>query len=164
MLEGGEADVDRAVEQVRAAGWRVEHGFPAHGRRPPPGAGTVRVGVVASEADAAAAVLAAVSGFGVVVAGHAEREVLDRLCDDLRRLGPVDHRLPVPGRGPSGEDVLPPDERALLGHLAAGLSLGEAAARLHVSRRTADRRLASARRRLGVDSTAEAVVLLQRQV
>ncbi len=166
VVEGTDADVDRAVTEVRDAGWQVGQGFPAYPWRPPPEARVARVGVVRTHEDAAAAVLAAVGGCGLVVAGRADREVLDRLCDDLRRLGPVDHRLPTladtVGGGTAGADELTAEERALLVHLAEGLSLGEAAARLHVSRRTADRRLASARRRLGVDSAAEAVVRLQR--
>jgi DNA-binding CsgD family transcriptional regulator len=50
------------------------------------------------------------------------------------------------------------EERRLLELLADGQALGEAAETLHVSRRTADRRLAAAREKLGVHSTAEAVV------
>jgi DNA-binding NarL/FixJ family response regulator len=104
--------------------------------------------------DAAEALLAAVGGASVVVHALAERDVIDRLVDDLRRLGPVDHRTgesePRPG--------LTPDERRLLDALAAGKTLGAAAAELHLSRRTADRRLASARGKLGVATTAEAVV------
>jgi DNA-binding NarL/FixJ family response regulator len=47
----------------------------------------------------------------------------------------------------------------LLAHLVGGATLGAAAKALHVSRRTADRRLASARRALNAASTAEAVVM-----
>ncbi|HKC27720.1 MAG TPA: helix-turn-helix domain-containing protein, partial [Jatrophihabitans sp.] len=48
---------------------------------------------------------------------------------------------------------------ALLARLLAGDTLGEAARALHISRRTADRRLAAARRALGVDSTPAALRL-----
>jgi DNA-binding CsgD family transcriptional regulator len=41
--------------------------------------------------------------------------------------------------------------------LSDGFTLGEASARLGISRRTADRRLADARRALGAERTAEAV-------
>ena len=84
----------------------------------------------------------------------AEREVVDRLVDDLRRLGPADHRTGEPDMGPG----LTVDERRLLDRLSDGKTLGEAAAELHLSRRTADRRLAAARQKLGVATTAEAVV------
>jgi DNA-binding CsgD family transcriptional regulator len=122
----------------------------------PPGA--VRVGVVADSSSAAQAVLAAVRGCDLVVLGVGERAVIDQLCDDLRRLGELDHRVEPPE--PAVE--LTGDERALLQHLVSGASLGAAAKALHVSRRTADRRLASARRALGAGSTSEALVLARR--
>ncbi|MDT4942095.1 MAG: hypothetical protein QOJ34_2184, partial [Pseudonocardiales bacterium] len=111
----------------------------------------VCVGRVVDEACAAQAVLAAVAGARLVVEAHAPRDVVDRLCDDLRRLGELDHRV--------GADrpVLSAEERALIAELLAGAALGEAARTLHLSRRTADRRLASARAALGAATTAEAV-------
>ena len=62
-----------------------------------------------------------------------------------------------PGHDPL--ERLDPEQRRLLELLAEGLSVAAAARRLYVSRRTADRRLASARALLGVRSNAEAVVL-----
>jgi DNA-binding CsgD family transcriptional regulator len=97
-------------------------------------------------------VLAAVSGAGLVVDAVAPRDVIDRLCDDLRRIGAVDHRI-----GASDHPALGAQERALLAELLAGASLGEAARRLHMSRRTADRRLAAARSALGCATTAAAL-------
>jgi DNA-binding CsgD family transcriptional regulator len=123
----------------------------------PPGA--VRVGAVTDAASAAQAVLAAVRGCDLVVLGTGERAVIDQLCDDLRRLGRLEHVV-----GPeSARPLLGAEERELLARLGAGASLGEAARALHMSRRTADRRLAAARRALGVRSTSEAVVLARRQ-
>jgi DNA-binding CsgD family transcriptional regulator len=81
----------------------------------------VCTGAVRDTTDAAEALLAAVAGAGLIVHAQADRDVIYRLVDDLRRLG-------------------------------------EAAAELHLSRRTADRRLASARDKLGVATTPEAVV------
>jgi DNA-binding NarL/FixJ family response regulator len=98
------------------------------------------------------AVLTAVHGAPVVVLADAPREVVDRLCDDLRRLGEVVHLI-----DPPVEPMLSPTERELLAALLAGCSLGEAAEALHLSRRTADRRLVAARRALGVTSTPAAV-------
>jgi DNA-binding CsgD family transcriptional regulator len=103
-----------------------------------------------------AAVLAAVRGADLVVTATAKRDVIDQLCDDLRRLGTVEHRVEAAVRPAV---TLSADERALLAALLGGASLGEAAAALHLSRRTADRRLATARRALGASSTAEALVL-----
>jgi len=118
----------------------------------------VCVGVVADAADAAAALLSAVWGAGVVVHAKAPAEVIERLVEDLRRLGPVEFRS---GEAPP-EPALTHEERALLELLSEGSTLGEAAGRLHLSRRTADRRLVSARRKLGARSTAEALVLFSR--
>jgi len=58
---------------------------------------------------------------------------------------------------------LTPEGLRLLGLLVEGFSLGEAAGSLHLSRRTADRRLAAARRALGAATTAEALVTFQRR-
>lgn len=134
-----------ALAELRADGWTVVDGW----RESVDG---VCAGVVADERDAAAALLAAVSGSGVVVDARAERDVVDRLCADLRTLGPCEHRLERRAR-----PALTREQRELLALLADGLALGEAAARLHLSRRTADRRLAAARAALGAATTAEAV-------
>jgi DNA-binding CsgD family transcriptional regulator len=146
VVEGASAAVERACRDAAADGWRVVEDVREAGP------GTVWRGVVDGPASAGQAVLAAVSGAGVVVAGTADREVLDRLCDDLRRLGRLDHRLGEPAQ-------LSDEEAGLLAQLLAGASLGEAARRLHLSRRTADRRLAAARRALGATSTPQALVL-----
>ena len=109
-----------------------------------------------SAEDAAAALLAAVGGASVLIHAVAERDVIDRLCDDLRRLGHLEHRLGV--RTTSGFR-LTRDEQALVEILLAGESLGAAARRMNIARRTADRRLASVRTKLNVKTTAEALVL-----
>ena len=93
-----------------------------------------------------------------MIAARADRDVIDRLADDLRRLGPVDHRVGEPDAGPA----VPPESRAILGLLAEGHSLGEAAGILGLSRRTADRRLADARTALGVDRTTAAIARARR--
>lgn len=51
------------------------------------------------------------------------------------------------------------EQRALLGLVAAGRSIAEAADAVGVSRRTAHRRLDAARRALGVETVTEAVLL-----
>ena len=146
------ADVDVARDVAVGLGGPMVTGW--DGPAPP---GAVRVGMVVDAAGAAQAVLAAVRGCDLVVLGAAEREVIDQLCDDLRRLGQLDHRVE-----PSSAPHLGTAERALLAQLVGGATLGEAAKALHVSRRTADRRLAAARRALGAATTAEAVVLARR--
>jgi DNA-binding NarL/FixJ family response regulator len=150
LVEGGAAAFERAVAELRTAGWRVTPGFGA----PTPGPGRdARSGPVATADDAARALLAVLSGIGVVMHGVADRDVLDRLLGDLRHVGPVEHRLAETEPEPALDD----DARAILRHLADGETLGEAADALGLSRRTADRRLAEARRALGVERTVEAV-------
>lgn len=155
VVEGADAAVADAVAEVRDQGWTVVPGWwaPSGGER------VVCTGTVETAEDAAAALLAAVGGAGLVVAGRAERDVLVRLCDDLRHLGPLDHRTASTPRAPR----LTADERALVDLLLEGRTLGEAAGRLHLSRRTADRRMASVRAKLGVETTAEALVRIGRK-
>lgn len=143
------AAVDAALAELTADGAEVVRGW-----RPPRDGVVVCVGRVETVQDAGAAVLAAVRSARLVLDAIAPREVIDQLCDDLRRLGTLDHRI-----GPSSRPVLSAEERALLAQLLTGATLGQAARALHLSRRTADRRLASARMTLGAGSTAEVLLL-----
>jgi DNA-binding NarL/FixJ family response regulator len=147
VVEASERALAQALREVERDGAHVVQGWRND-------ASVVCTGAVRDAADAAEALLAAVAGAGLVVHAQAERDVVDRLVDDLRRFGPVDHR--VGEREPAA--ALTADERRLLDALADGRTLGAAAAALHLSRRTADRRLASAREKLGAATTAEAVV------
>ena len=155
VVEGSDAAFEAAIADMRAGGWTLSPGFddrpPRHGR-------IVRYGCVASAADAASALIAALGGAGVVVAAHAPADVMDLLLADLRHIGPVEHRRPLAAGAPNLDST----EQAILTLLAAGHSLGDAATRLGLSRRTADRRLAAARRVLGVDRTAEAIARARR--
>jgi DNA-binding NarL/FixJ family response regulator len=147
VVEASEYALAHALREVERSGAHIVEGWRGD-------AAVVCTSAVRDAADAAEALLAAVAGAGLVVHAQAERDVIDRLVDDLRRFGPVEHRTGEhePGLG------LTADERGLLGRLGEGKTLGEAAADLHLSRRSADRRLASARTKLGVATTAEAVV------
>lgn len=150
VVEGSETDFKLAVDEVAALGWQVEPGF-----APPYRTGQVaRAAAVRSATDAEAALLAAIAGQSVIAHAIAGRDIVDRLVDDLRRLAAVDHRITSRDEAPAIE----PEGRALLGLLAEGHSLGEAAEILGLSRRTADRRLAAARGRLGTARTTEAIV------
>jgi DNA-binding CsgD family transcriptional regulator len=154
VVEGSELDLRVAVQEIVNAGWRLEPGF-----GPPHSQGTVvRSGTIGTSAEAAAALVAALAGQGLVARMIAPRDVADRLIDDLRRLGPVEYRL---GRAHPAPDI-EPDARAILGLLAEGQSLGEAAVILGISRRTADRRLALARHALGAKRTTEAIARARR--
>jgi DNA-binding NarL/FixJ family response regulator len=117
--------------------------------------------VVADERAAVAALRLALEGRDLLIHAVAERPILDRLYDDLRRLGSVEVR--TASTAEAEPPVLADDEAALLELLADGRTLREAAAELHLSLRTADRRLASARTRLHVSTTAEAVLAVASQ-
>jgi DNA-binding CsgD family transcriptional regulator len=150
VIEGPEDAFARAVAEAGAAGWRVRNGFEGQ----PPGAGpVVRTGAVTSAEDAAGALLAVLGGAGLVAHGLAPREVIDRLVDDLRHVGPVEHRRRLEPSPPQ----LDPDQLEILRMLGQGRRLGDAADALGLSRRTADRRLAGARLALGTERTVEAV-------
>jgi DNA-binding NarL/FixJ family response regulator len=149
VVEGSDRAFADAVADLRSAGSTLVQGWNA--RR-----GIVCTGVVRSAEDAAAALLAAVGGAGVLIHAQAERDVVDRVCEDLRRLGRLDHRV-----GPGTPRVrLTREEQALVELLLDGESLGAAARTLNLARRTADRRLASVRAKLHVETTAEALVAL----
>jgi DNA-binding NarL/FixJ family response regulator len=148
VVEASERALVHCVRELERQGRRVIRGWRQD-------ASIVCTGEVVDASDAAEALLAAVAGAGLVVQARADRAVIDRLVDDLRRLGPVDHCTTEPDPGPT----LTSDERRLLDRLADGQTLGQAAAALNLSRRTADRRLASARKKLGAATTAEAVVI-----
>lgn len=108
--------------------------------------------VVDEDATASAAVLAASWGAGLLIGvGRLDPVVRDRLVDDLSRIAPLERNLP--GSGPD----IHPEAARLLDALATGITLGEAARDAFLSRRTADRRLADARRALGVASTTQAL-------
>jgi DNA-binding CsgD family transcriptional regulator len=159
VLDGSDDALAAAIDEVRVAGWRVVPGFaPARELASPVRKSGVCSGVVTTADDAASALIAALDGFGLIVAARAPREVMDRLIGDLRHVGPVELRRADPEVRPG----LGPTERAMLTLLAEGHSLGEAADRLGLSRRTADRRLAKARRTLGVERTAQAIAQARR--
>src|SRR4051812_49694623 len=142
-----DAHVRHALATARAAGWQAVAGWLA------PRGRVVCHGVVATDDDAVLALRAALGGAGVVILAQTSRQTTDRLVDNLRRLGSVEHlTIDVAPRA-----TVDADARRLLGLLADGLTLGEAAVELGLSRRTADRRLDAARRLLGADRTAEAV-------
>jgi hypothetical protein len=146
VIEGPAAALASARADARHAGYELVDSFAGR-------AGVVCCGEITGLESAEQAVLAAVAGAGLIVRVTATGDVTDQLLDDLRRLGPVDHRLggDVPG-------ALNSDQRALLDLLSNGMTLGTAATALALSRRTADRRLADARRVLGAATTAEALV------
>ena len=141
------------VEQVAIEpGWRSRTGFglPARPRDLSAHRWVCR-GAVSTRDDARAAVEALERGVGLVVALAVEGRDRLALLEDLERLGRIS--TPV-----VGGLVLDDDQRRLLALLADGVTVAVAAQQAGVSLRTANRRLADARGRLGVDSTVEAIV------
>jgi DNA-binding NarL/FixJ family response regulator len=104
---------------------------------------------VATTGDAAAVLLAAARGAAVVVVLALDADAAETFLHDLERLTDC---ATAPDRSPLGEDQV-----ELLRALGEGATVSTAARQLGLSRRTAVRRLAEARRRLGVTSTTEAV-------
>ena len=124
---------------------------------------TQRAVVVTDQASAAAAVRAAIGGDALVVHAAAPRAILDRLYDDLRRLGPVTVHAGAASQPKPPAGRLSAEERGLIDLLATGRTVREAAIELHISPRTADRRLRSARAALGVATTIEAILATRSQ-
>jgi len=106
-------------------------------------------GRIVDRTDLEGALVAAARGASLVVESPVAADLLAPLVEDLQRLGVVEY---VSSNG------LDTQQRQILALIGEGFSVGEAAATLFISRRTADRRLASARATLGVRTNTEAVV------
>lgn len=139
---------------LTCAGWTVVDDVPSH-----PwdlaGHGLAFVSPVHDVGDAARVVEVAARGAAVVVA-CAVVPLSEVLVEDLARVGAVE----LWDGTESLACRLSLEQVQLLAVLGDGRPLGAAAARLHLSRRTADRRIAEARRVLGVRSTAEAMLIV----
>ena len=159
LFDGTEEELARLKEDLQQEGWKLLYGWNL------PQIGwdlgtdrTVCVGQVRTEEDAEAAVIAAARGTGILAIVSPGDPVAGSLLENLERVGPVEHRSSSTGKT-SG---LTPGDGRLLSLLGEGLSVTEAAQALHISRRTAERRLAHIRRALNVGSTSEAVVVAKR--
>lgn len=139
----------RRVDDVGDDPWRLE--------------GVTAAGRVEELATAAAVVLLLARGADIVAA--ASEAVEPALARDAARLlgssaTASARRSPSSPNGSDAARTLSNETRDLLAALAAGLSIGDAAAQCYMSERTAHRRLIGAKRTLGVASTAEAVAAL----
>lgn len=140
---------------VAQAGWRFVSPVPT-APWDLSGLGVALTATVTDDRSVAAMVEAAARGAAVVAATQ-DPAIVTALVEDLGRIGPVElwsdqERPPAAG--------LTPEEVELVCALATGQTLGGAARGLYLSRRTADRRLADARRRLAVATTPEALCLV----
>src|SRR5262249_2056542 len=118
-------------------------------------------GEVRDNDDAARAVLAAARGAHVVVMPPADPRTRAYVLDGLRRVAPVDAAASTAVERDTGV-ALEPDEREILRLLAAGHTINDIAEVVGYSRRTVQRRLDDIRRRLGVASNAEALMIAAR--
>jgi hypothetical protein len=156
VIEGNDQVFQQARRMLWRDGWRVVDGWAdAVVVTGPLTPRVVHTGTVQNLSDAAGAVITAISGSGLLVHATASREVLDLLYEDLRHLG----SLHVHGGAddPILPPLLPPDQQHILRLLLEGQTLPQAAEALSISPRTADRRIAAARRFYRVKSTAEAL-------
>jgi DNA-binding NarL/FixJ family response regulator len=145
----------RAAELVRG-GWTTHDGFvlPEEPFWLGP-ARLVAVGSVSSDAAARAALDCAIRGVGLVVDLDDEAPWAVTFRSDLDRAtgAPPSVTGPAPAAVP-----LNTEQREVLDLLADGHSIAQAARMRFLSLRTANRRVAEARERLGVATNREAVV------
>lgn len=147
------ADLDAATRPLTAKGWLPRVGFTAPAE--PWDLGRPRhlaVGAIRSEADAAAALLVAVRGAGVVVSVDEQQPWASGFLADLGRIASADREHT------STMVELTDEQRRLFDLLGSGASIAEAARVLYLSLRTANRRIAEARASFGAKTTSEAVV------
>ncbi len=163
-------DATTVLRRLARAGWHTREGFAL------PEAGwdvagqqLVLFGRVSDMDTAALAVLAAARGAAVVVITDEQSDAGRAVAADLARIGPVTRGsstdpAPDTDAGADRPDELPlsDEQRALLTRLAAGETIAAAAESEFLSLRTANRRIAEARKALGVRTTREAVLTFLR--
>lgn len=143
----------RAAELIRH-GWTPRDGFALP--EAPWWLGAARllaVGSVSSQAASEAALDCAVRGLGLVVDLHPEAPWAVTFRSDLDRATGSSPGTPVESAMP-----LSTEQREVLDLLAEGHSIAQAARLRFLSLRTANRRVAEARDKLGVATNREAVV------
>lgn len=139
-------------------GWKVLRSF-----EPPPNPWLLAdhqiicVGNIENEQDGAAALLALARGAALLIHITLNGRSAQRLMEDLCRVA-KDHPLRE-----DEEKEIKEVHVALLDALANGVTVSAAAVQLHLSRRTANRRLAEIRDLLSVGTNAEAVSLWIKQ-
>jgi hypothetical protein len=82
-----QARLAAALSGASLDGWEVVQGWGA----PLTGERVICTGTISTADDARRALLAAMAGAGLVAGLDASRQVIDRLVDELRSLGPVHH-------------------------------------------------------------------------
>jgi DNA-binding NarL/FixJ family response regulator len=156
ILASDDQTFETAIEEIQSIGWTLRRAWrlPEH-EWSVSDARIVCCGLVATFDDVSAALLAAVRGAGIVARIEPDAEPARRLREELRSLGPIEERA----RQHGDVSELSLEQVELCRLLGQGLSLADAATQLHLSRRTAFRRLASVREALNVGTTREAVLI-----
>ncbi len=148
------SELHRRHGEEIASGRTVVEAFVTDEEGWPIAARVICVGTVATEEQAEAAVLAAVRGASLVIAVTLEGPPRQRLIEDLANLGPV-----VSGAGDvladSARPAMTSEEQALVDHVTGGASVIDAARQVGLSVRSAHRRFAALRARLGVTTNSE---------
>lgn len=159
-----DADPAPVLRRATGQGWRPTRGLAAPDEPWDLGTGRhLAVATLDSAEDAAAALLLAVRGAGLVVFVEGDKPWAAGFLADVDRLA-----APAPEVTETLEAEAPlsiplsKEQCDLLDLLAAGASIASAASTLYVSLRTANRRIAAARKTLGAASTNEAVVAYSR--
>jgi DNA-binding NarL/FixJ family response regulator len=149
-----DGDPTPAIRKARAAGWNPQRGLSVPDS--PWDLSAARhlvIAEIASAEQAAAALLLAVRGAGLLVFLNREAPWAGGFLADLERVG-----APAPAMDGPPAIPLSQEQCELLDLLAAGASIASAASSRYISLRTANRRIAEARKALGAASTSEAVV------
>ena len=135
-----------ALTEIAGAGWRIAAAGATDAAE-----GICTLYPVRDRGDAADVVLAGLRGRAVLARIEAsEPGLVDDLLEDLSAIGPVQHR-------DAAAVHLDVDTWRLVHRIVGGATLRAAAQTLHVSPRTAQRRLNAARDALGTESRAQLV-------
>ncbi|GAA4895011.1 hypothetical protein LX16_1588 [Stackebrandtia albiflava] len=162
---GTAQEATTVLRRLARAGWQTRQGFAITDTGWDVSAGrVVRYGRVPDSDTAALAVLAAARGAGVVCVCDPVSQAGLVLTADLGRIGPVgvDPVAQIPSQ-PGPELPVTEEQAALLARLADGETIAAAAEAEFLSLRTANRRIAAARKALGVATTREAVLAFMRR-
>lgn len=151
-------DATGVLRKLARGGWRTREGFAL----PEPAWDVssrqlVLFGRVVDLETAKLAVYAAARGAGVVAICDPRGDVGRALRDDLARIGPLGAEDGEAAEEKSDSPITT-EQAALLARLADGETIAAAASAEYLSLRTANRRIASARKALGVATTREAVL------
>lgn len=158
---GTAAEATAVLRRLSRDGWHTRSGFAITETGWDVSAGkVVRYGRVTDADTAALAVLAAARGAGVVCVCDPASQAGLALGADLARIGPVGVDPVADKPHPAAPAALPvtAEQAALLARLADGETIAAAAEAEFLSLRTANRRIATARKALGVATTREAVL------